>query len=125
MAREILLIRGLPGSGKSQFARNLGKGFGVEYVEPEHFFRDAPFNYSLVRQAREWCLAEATRILNRDGQVIVVSPFTRECEIRPYRLMARHLGADLKIITLTGRGETNVPEHVRQKMEERWEDITC
>ena len=55
MEKRLILVRGIPGSGKSTFARSLG---GVHY-EADMFFLDEMSNYvfdvTKIKDAHSWC----------------------------------------------------------------------
>lgn len=128
MHRNLILIRGLPGSGKTTLASTIAlrqeDGGRHWYVVEADMFWGPQYDFTpkLLRQAHEWCLAEATRLLYHTGRVIVSNTFTTMSELEPYLSMARHLGAKVTIITCNqDRGSIhNIPEPVLNKMKARW-----
>ena len=123
---ELVLIRGLPGSGKSTMAKSMA---GYDHYEADMFFvRDGEYRYDAVRikDAHEWCQRKAREALADGKRVVVSNTFTRRFEMEPYFVMARAFGAGLRIVEATGKWENvhGVPEEVVERMRKRWEHVT-
>lgn len=122
---KLLLIRGLPGSGKSTMAAGLD---GFKHYEADMYFvsPDGAYEYdkTKVQDAHLWCQIQVAAAL-ADGQDVVVSnTFSRRWEMKPYEELAQRFGAVLLTVTLTGQ-YTNVhgvPDEVIERMRARWED---
>lgn len=82
------LIRGLPGSGKSTFAKKLAEQLGCLHFETDMFFTDKNGNYNFVREklgeAHEWCRNSVLDEITRGNDVVVSNTFTTEREVRAY-----------------------------------------
>jgi len=125
----LFLIRGLPGSGKSTYAKSLKKGMDCMciHVEADMFFTDVSGNYNYnpekVVEAHEWCQRVCMDALNIGAAVIVANTFTRIREMQPYMDMATDLGIPYAIVHVIGNFQNihGVPEEVIEKMRERWE----
>ncbi len=124
---KLILVRGLPGSGKSTFARELS-GAGYKHVEADMFHIDPvtgkyDFIPQHVRAAHEWCQA-VTRMTLADGVNVVVSnTFTQLWEMEPYFRM----GAErVTIVECTGHyGNVHgVPADKVDQMRARWQTVT-
>lgn len=124
---KLILVRGLPGSGKSTFARELS-GAGYKHLEADQYFVDDitgeyVFFPASVKYAHKWC-QYATRELLRDGfNVVVSNTFTQLWEMEPYF----KLGAErVTIVECTGHyGNVHgVPGEAVVKMRARWEQVT-
>jgi predicted kinase len=121
---KLLLVRGLPGSGKSTYARLLD---GYVHVEADMYMTRNEMYYfdpSKLDYAHKMCRAETSHHLRLDRSVVVSNTFSQRWEMQPYIDMARELGAELEIITMTGNYGSihNVPEATIEKMRRRWED---
>jgi len=118
----LYIVRGLPGSGKSTYAKSLG----IDHFEADMYFMypdgEYVFDASRIKRAHEWCLMSATESLQDAMDVVVANTFTTLKEIRPYVEMAERVGADVEIITCTGNyGSVHgVPEETLEKMRQRF-----
>lgn len=123
---EIVLIRGLPGSGKSTMAKR-------EFPSHTHYEADAYFvgddgvyryNPKKIRDAHEWCQASAERSVKGGMDVVVSNTFTQLWEMKPYFDIAERNGSSVRVIVATGDyGNTHgVPDDVVERMRMRWED---
>jgi predicted kinase len=97
----LTLVRGLPGSGKSTYARQLAT-LGTEHLEADMFFVDDDGNYtfnpSRLHAAHEWCLVATTAFFSRGTSVIVSNTFTTMKEMRPYLAVATRFNLEVDII---------------------------
>lgn len=122
---ELVLIRGLPGSGKSTMARAMRTTH--EHYEADMFFTDEDgYNYDRdkIKEAHEWCQHEAFNALANGKSVVVSNTFTRRFEMEPYFEIAKIFGIEPRIIEATGNYQNvhGVPTEVVEKMRQRWEE---
>lgn len=124
MTARLVLIRGLPGSGKSTIAKMLD---GFVHLEADMFFtkEDGEYIYERekIKEAHEWCQAQALIHLSQGGSVVISNTFTRHSEMAPYIEIADALGIKPSVIVATGRFKNvhSVPDEVVAKMRDRWE----
>lgn len=82
---ELVLIRGLPGSGKSTYARRFYSGY--VHCEADHYFYDKDgvyrYNPDLIRQAHAACQKKAREALRSGKSVVVSNTFVRQWEMLP------------------------------------------
>lgn len=120
---EILLIRGLPGSGKSTIAKQME---GYVHCEADQFFESDGqyrFDASKLTEAHEACLLKARRAVEEGKSAVVANTFSRKWEAAAYQELAKEFGIDLRVIEAKGRFKNvhGVPDSVIQKMANRWE----
>jgi predicted kinase len=126
MEKILYIVRGIPGSGKSTFAKTFKT---VEHYEADMFFMRGngyEFDATKLKAAHEWCQDMVFMSMKRNEPTIVVSnTFTQEWEMEPYLEMAKtHEYKVFSIIVENRHGGTNqheVPEEALTKMRERFE----
>jgi predicted kinase len=128
--RNLVLIRGLPGSGKSTFARQALED--LSHMNPVHWETDMffetdegyVFDPKRLGEAHQWCQDHVRASLVNSKCVIVANTFSRVWEMQPYIDMAAEFKAHLLVAKLnTDFGNIhNVPESTIERMRDRWED---
>jgi len=124
---NLVLIRGLPGSGKTTIAKTMDGYFHVEadmYFETDDGYK---FNPSKLADAHAWCLDSSDRALSNGLDVVVANTFTTLHEMQPYiNLASKHAACRLSVIEAKGRFPSvhNVPYPTIRRMMSRWEDYT-
>ena len=133
-AKPIILVRGLPGSGKSTFAGKLlaelaDKGFDGKNFETDNFFYNKntgnyEFDSTLLSLAHSWNEAEVYKYCrdNPDEVCIVANTFTTMAEMDPYFNIAKKLCRTLLVVEIYTKHESihNVPEKTISKMAARF-----
>jgi len=133
--KVLVLLRGVPGAGKSSFA-NFVWNSGVIF-EADKFF-DTPdggykFDATKLKEAHEWCrLGVQTAMeenIQTNGQyypeIIVSNTFTREWEMQAYVDLAKEFGYTVVSLIVENRhggiNQHGVPEEKVQEMRDRFE----
>lgn len=126
MERNLILLRGLPNSGKSTSAKLFNK---APHFEADMFFLDAngdyKFDISKIKDAHNWCKNSVMDAMKKDYPVIVVSnTFTQEWEMDTYYKMAEELSYRVTSMIVENRhGNKNdhgVPDNKIQLMKDRF-----
>ena len=120
---ELILIRGLPGSGKSTMARTLVSE-GFHNFEADMYFEvDGHYQYDSgrIRDAHSWCQTMTRQALAAGKRVVVSNTFTQLREMTPYFSMTKNA----KVIEATGKWQNvhGVPAVMLERMATRWEPL--
>jgi energy-coupling factor transporter ATP-binding protein EcfA2 len=118
-ALEIVLIRGLPGSGKTTLAKQM---ISHAHVEADQFFEvsgEYLFNPEDVQKAHAWCLEQVKKALKNGKSVVVSNTFVRKWEMQPYQ----KLGYPVRVIVATGAYQNlhGVSPEKMEMIRGRWE----
>lgn len=125
---NLYLIRGLPGSGKSTFAKNLASALQAHHFEADNYFEDKEGNYvwvaDLVHRAHRWCEL-MTKASMAEGETVVVSnTFTTEKELKPYLALAGEYGYTVTSVIVENRHGNvsvhDVPDETMNRMKNRF-----
>lgn len=90
---KLILVRGIPGAGKTTFAKALAKKFpNAELVAADDYFitndGEYLFDARKLRQAHDYCQRKTQQLLDKGKVVIVHNTFTTVKEFEPYLRMA-------------------------------------
>jgi predicted kinase len=125
MEKILFIVRGLPGSGKSTFAKTLG---GTHFETDNFFMVDGKYKFdgTKIKEAHNSCQNKVkTDMMVGREKIVVSNTFTQEWEMEPYFGMAKEFGYKaFSIIVENRHGGTNehgVPDEVLTKMRERFE----
>ncbi len=130
--KNLYLLRGIPGAGKSTLAKQLGDS----HFETDTFFMvegEYKFDPTKLRKAHEWCQSqiELAMINNHvtagldNSDIVVSNTFTQAWEMDAYNELAKQYGYRVFSIIVENRhggvNQHNVPEDKLQMMKERFE----
>jgi len=122
---KLTIVRGLPGSGKSTYAKKLG----CLHLEADMFhYYDGEYQFSLVNHSRshEICQKMVDTAMSANVMHIVVSnTFTLLHDLQPYFDMAKSNGYDIEIIRMESNYGSihNVPSDIIDIMKNRFEPL--
>ena len=123
---KLVIIRGLPGSGKSTMAKTLAL-VGYQHFEADQYFinelGEYRFDPTRLNAAHAWCLLQAKNSLLQGKDCVVSNTFTQLWEMKPYIDLARTLDAEIQIIVASGdwKNVHGAPEEAIERMRARWE----
>lgn len=127
MTGQLVLVRGISGSGKSTFAQLLVE-LGFVHVEADKFFvspsGDYHFNASKLSDAHEWCFEHTFLNLGIGNDVVVSNTFTQGWEIEPYITSYNKLTGKYPFVLTSNGAYDNVhgvPDAVLKKQKDRFD----
>ena len=125
---SLILIRGLPGSGKTTLAKKLEKTHpnAVHLEADMYFMKDGKyeFNAAILPYAHKWCADSARIFMDNGKDVIVSNTFSTNKEMKPYVEHAQKLKIDIKVYRMKSFFGSihDVPEETIEKMRKRFEN---
>ena len=130
---RVVILRGLPGSGKSTYAKTL-TGFTIVSADlfPDLYDEHWSINFDKIGDAHDWCYSQFVLSLAKGKSVCVDNTNISLFEISPYRMEARRAGAEISYRTfgeelpdkeLAKRTLHGVPISSIKAMRKRWEKI--
>ena len=122
---RLILVRGVPGSGKSTFAAKVFPG--AFHVENDMFHvKDGEYRFDFNKQkdAVSWCMDMCDTALRNGMDVVVSNTFTKRRYIMAYVKLAAKYGADVSVYRMTGsfKNSHSVPAAVFENMKKGFED---
>lgn len=134
MSKVLIILRGLPGSGKTSFANYM---FSNNIFEADQYFYDEEGNYnfdaSKLGTAHKWCQLRVEQAMedNKESngkygsEIVVSNTSTTEKELKPYLDLADKYG--YKVVSLVvenrhgNKSVHGVPDETLEKMRNRFE----
>jgi len=122
--RQIYMIRGLPGSGKTTFANKIAH---IVCEADEFFKKDGAYQYDREKlaEAHAWCKDKVKYAMIAGVQTIAVAnTFVKRWEMKDYLDLAEANYYTVTEVTMTGplrKSEHNVPDEQIARMKGNWE----
>jgi predicted kinase len=125
MEKILYCVRGIPGSGKSTFAKTLGG----QHYEADMFFinenGEYNFDFTKIKDAHQWCQGMVkTDMILEYPKIVVSNTSTQEWEMEPYFNLAKEFGYSVFSVIVENRhggiNEHNVPEDKIEQMKNRF-----
>lgn len=124
----LLLIRGLPGSGKTTYAKQLAPAYSADHYEADMFFVDpvsGEYKYDGTKQggAHEWCQMMVRSALEAKSNAVVSNTLTSFRELNPYLDMAEEGSHRVHVVECTEQfgSSHGLSEDILERMGARWE----
>jgi adenylate kinase family enzyme len=128
--KNLILLRGLPGAGKSTVAKLIGAdGAGYAHYEADMFFmKDGEYKFepTQIKMAHNWCQIQTEKAMANDTYIVIVSnTFTQEWEMERYLELAKYYDYQVTSLVVENRHNgTNVhgvPQDKLEIMKERFQ----
>ena len=123
---EIILyvFRGLPGSGKTSFA----KTFDLNFFEADQYFEkfnNNKYDFKLLKKAHQYCYQSVKQELKNGRSAVVSNTMTSKKEVKEYEDLAKELNVKFVSIILENRHNGvsihNVPKLSIENMNKRFD----
>lgn len=122
MKPKLIIVRGIPGSGKSTFAKSLG----IPHFEADQYFVGDDgvyrFDFAKLGAAHSWCREQVAKTLFNGESVVVSNTSTTLKELRPYFEVGLEHGIVPTVLTMNGNFGSihGVPEDKMSAMRDRF-----
>ena len=130
MRKILYIVRGVPGSGKSTFAKSIG---GIHIEADQFFMENGKYNFDItkIKLAHKYCKNQTEAWMKTDGvqvnndKIVVSNTFTQEWEIEPYFELAEKYGYRVFSLIVENRHDGknihDVPVDKLEQMKNRFE----
>ena len=121
---KLHLIRGVPGSGKTTFAKSLGI---IDHYEADQWFAaNGGFSKTGLQESHKWCESKVFSAMDARRDVVVSNTFCKLWEMQPYLEKARRTGHLVIVSVMTGRWDNlhHVPQYRVNQMLDSFEPFT-
>ncbi len=112
------IVRGIPGSGKTTYAKSLGLKFHFEADKYMEVDGEYVFDPRKLPMAHAWCQKSVREAMETGEDIVVSNTFVKKWEMDPYLEAAEEFGYDVVERTMTGRYPNvhGCPEEKVEKM---------
>lgn len=122
----LYIVRGLPGSGKSTFAKTRFSGLFHVENDMAHMTKDCKYIFKEDRRtdALDFCHECVRCALEHDVNVVVTNVFVSQRSIDSYKAIAAVNHSDFKVFRLVSQfqNQHSVPPKVFESMKQHFED---
>ena len=125
MEKILIIVRGIPGSGKTSFANLLSKAI---CCADDYYMHDGEYKRKAedIGKAHAWCQRKCRRFMKAQvEQIVVANTSTTEREMQPYMDLARQFSYMVYSVIVENRhGNVSVhgvPEATLDKMKARFD----
>ena len=128
----LVIVRGIPGSGKSTFAEYCVKKLAEANITAAHCESDDywmhngvyKFDARFLHRAHEWCFKKVFESFKNNKIVFVTNTFTQMKELNPYLKEAAQHGLKVTVVRMANefQNQHEVPELTLEAMRNRFCD---
>lgn len=120
---KLVIVRGLPGSGKTTFAKSLNFKKHFEADMWFDLYHKGVFDSKLAPKAHDWCQKNTFLSLEQGFDTVVANTFMQKKDMNPYLSFARlkSITVEVKICSGNYKSIHNVPEKILERMKASFE----
>jgi predicted kinase len=102
---NLILIRGLPGSGKSTLGYMLSPGACFSVDQYFTYYNDGVHDKAKLPEAKAWCVDQVRKLLEKRSiaTVVVCDTFAQAKDLKPYLELAEEI-SKVRVFTLIVEG---------------------
>ncbi|NIY87408.1 ATP-binding protein [Vibrio campbellii] len=125
---KLILIRGLPGSGKTTLAKKLSQQLKAKHFEADMYFENESGEYvfdgTKLTDAHEWCFQQTRKWLSKGNTVIVSNTFVRHWEMKRYLQYCekKDIEVEIKVCREEFQSIHDVPLATIENMRRQWQE---
>ncbi len=123
---KVKILRGLPGSGKSTYAKKLAGEGWAHFENDMYFMKNGKYVFDETKagEASNRCHQQFTKALRGGKDVVISNVFVTKKSIDRYVKAAEKMGADVKVIRFDKNFGSvhNVPKDVYANMKRNFQD---
>lgn len=125
----LILIRGVPGAGKTTMAEMLAKDYGFCHHEADHYMVNGKgeyeFNPSKLSAAHDACYILTMSDLMKGMDVVVSNTFIKKSEINRYLDLGVNPNVEIVVVKLDGGFKSihDVPAWKIARMRDNYEEV--
>jgi len=124
--KNLTLVRGVSGSGKTTFARMLSRSTDICLSTDDFWSNNGRYDFDASRlgDAHRWCQHRVEHYMSREFDVVVHNTFTQEWEMEPYFKLAEKYGYRVFTVIVEnrhgGKNVHDVPDETLEKQKKRF-----
>jgi predicted kinase len=123
--KDLVLVRGISGSGKTTFASLLGRAI---CSADDYLITDGKYEWEAwkLKRAHDWCLRKCERFMKAGiSPTVVCNTSPRKRDLAPYYALAEKYGFRVFSIIVEnrhgGKNDHDVPDSALEKQEKRFD----
>ena len=125
MNNKLIIVRGIPGTGKSTFCREMFPD--IFHLENDMFqYQNGEYHYDekKLQKSIQWCFNTASNALKNGMDVVISNTFTKKAFVDSYTELVKKYKCNFEIYRMMGNFKDihNVPEDVLKSMKDGFED---
>jgi predicted kinase len=125
MKQVLILVRGLPGTIRTEFACKFAPSV-IHFSVDSFMLYEGKYYYEAKKAeaASKWILQNVRECIADGHDVVVSDTFAKIADMMPYILMADEFGAELVVIEASSKSDKySVPDELVADLRSQWESF--